>query len=281
MAMNFKRLTLGHAPFLVAFGIMLGAFDCGAAEQYTAVPIPLENSRVGFIGDDAFITARLAYTPRHPSYLWRERLTFAGGVILLAELMPGRIFTQEGKWAESQAMIAEWKGEQYLTGKGLSITTDDVRQGSNRYGTYYYAIKENQNGKCGSVKQVFGYQSNDAGPQGNKRFNLLSCWVPANGAKENYEAFLLDIMTRIRADEGEINKAKAAAPRNPLPSVPPAASSAAPTQPVSQPAPPSQTQAGSNSSIEMRLRELESIFQKKLVTKDEYDKKRKEILSGL
>lgn len=217
-----------------AVGLIATALACpfeGLAQTQNRIPIPLANSRVSFIGDDSFITARFSRQPAK-NHWWNEDLTLNDGLIQYGELQPNFFYTHGGKYQESRDMIAEWNKQKPIVDKGLTVTPDDVRQGANYHGPYFFVIKSNEKGTCGYARQVLGERTDAM--YGNKRVNMMGCMVPARGTAQDYEKFLIDVMTRIRLDEGAINKAKAmtqsSAPPVPVPPVASAAPAAASRQ---------------------------------------------------
>jgi hypothetical protein len=199
----------------VALVLAVAAFaipsDVGAQRQ-KRVPIPLENSRVGFVGDDSFVTARFARQPTAKNHLWNEDLTFNDGLIQYGELVPNFFYTHGGKYQESRDLIAEWNKQKPFVDKGLTLVPDEIREGANNYGPYFFVVKSNDKGACGYARQVLGERMDAM--YGNKRVNVMGCMIPRRGTAQDFEKFLIDVMSRIRLDEGVINKAKAAARSN-------------------------------------------------------------------
>lgn len=197
------------------------AFDASAQEQ-KRIPIPLQNSRVSFEGDDSFITGRFALQPVFKNHLWQENLTLTDGLIQYGELVPNYNYTQGEFYQESRALVDDWNRQKPIVNRKLSITPDDVKRAGNKQGTYFIAIKGNETGSCGYAKQVAGLRIEAM--YGNMRVNVMAC---SKMPTHEHEIFMTDIMNRMRLDEGEINKAKAAA----LAALPPASTIAPKSDP--------------------------------------------------
>ena len=207
MIMASMRTSVPRAIFLLMVGLSIS--PDAAAQSSKRVPIPLQNSRVGFIGDESFVVGRFAWQPAAKNHLWNEDLTLVDGLIQYGELVPNYFYTHGGRYEESRDLIADWNKQKPFIDKGLTVVPDDVRQGSNNYGPYFFVVKSNDKGACGYARQVLG--NREGAMYGNKRVNVMGCMVPKRGTAQDFEKFLIDEMTRVRLDEGEINKTKAAA----------------------------------------------------------------------
>ena len=79
---------------------------------------------------------------------------------------------------------------------------------TNIYGTYSMVSKGSRAGGCIRALQYFGPASLP-NRFGNQRVRVGACWGPGEGGKERLEAFVYDLMSRVRFDDGAINRAKA------------------------------------------------------------------------
>lgn len=224
MSIVVPRVALKGVCLIV---LCLLGINVADAQERKRLPIPLQNSRIGFVGDDSFVTGRFAWQPAAKNHLWNEDLTLIDGFVQYGELIPNFFYTHGGRYQESRDLIAEWNKQKPFVDKGLSVVPDEVRQGSNYHGPYFFVVKSNDKGACGYARQVLGDRADAM--YGNKRVNVMGCMLPKRGTAQDFENFLIDVMTRIRLDEGVINKAKAAGQSNTAVPTIPSVANAAPT----------------------------------------------------
>jgi hypothetical protein len=167
------------------------------------VPVALKNSEISFIGDDSFITKRYTYEPQPRDRIWRELLILDGGRISYVELSPAYSYGAGAINDVPSILIRRWS-------KSYPVTRDDFKKSSNTYGTYDYVVKGDSNETCAATGQFFGVGELMGDGNGNKTIFLNLCWSASRGSADDLEKFVLKLMQQWRADEGKINKAKAA-----------------------------------------------------------------------
>ncbi|MCD6075188.1 MAG: hypothetical protein K0Q70_2071, partial [Rhodospirillales bacterium] len=170
------RIALATACLIAA--CVLAIADA-SAQNRNRVPIPLQNSRVGFVGDDSFVNGRFSWQPAVKNHLWNEDLTLTDGFIQYGELVDNFFYTHGGRHEESRDLIADWNKQKSIVDKGLTVVPDDIRQGSNYHGPYFFVVKSNDKGACGYARQVLGERA--GAMYGNKRVNVIGCMLPKRG----------------------------------------------------------------------------------------------------
>ncbi len=193
----------------VVIAVLFTGFD-SHAQSRKRVPIEYQNSEVSFTGDDRFIARRFAWEPFSSDYIWQENLQFNNGFVSYAQLVPGYFFT--GQNAGKDSFVDTFNGSRWIARRGVSVTEQDVKEGSNNDGDYYYATKSNGDKACGLAKIFTGDTNADGGmvAVGTMVASVYICWESYNGTVSEMETALIDIMSRMRLDEGKLNKARAA-----------------------------------------------------------------------
>ena len=193
----------------VVIVVLFTSFD-SYAQSRKRVPIEYQNSEISFAGDDRFITRRFAWEPLRSGNIWQENLQFRNGFISYSELDPGYYYT--GQNAGKDSFVDTFNSSSWIGRRNVKISEQDVKEGSNDDGDFYYATKGNGNQACGLAK-IFAGTTNITGggiSVGNKVAGVYICWETDNGTVSEMENFLIDIMSRMRLDEGKLNKARAA-----------------------------------------------------------------------
>jgi hypothetical protein len=200
------------APLWRAFPFVLGLslLTACAVPQPQRIAIQQEDSVVGFTGNDSMVTAHYRLLPPGRSLLNHEVLVVGGVAFEYSELMPGWFFTHGGRNQESIDLVEDWKNQAEFSKRDLKVAVNDVKEGQNQYGPFYFAVKDGPKGTCGYVRQVLGNAvANGLLATGDQRVFVLGCWqLPTGGAAE-MESFFRDIMARYRIDGGALNKSRA------------------------------------------------------------------------
>lgn len=160
---------------------------------------------------------------------------------------PGYEFT--GALYGKYDVIEQFNGYKPVKKLAITVSNDDVEKQNNVYGTYYFVSKGNDSDHCVNILQYFGTAERTNGP-GNQRVRVGACWNASEGGKAELEAFVHDLMARVRFDDGAINKAKAASARE-------------------------------YNKVEHLLNEIERLLDEGTISPQEARKRRKEIIEGL
>ena len=186
------------------------------AQKYERVDVALENSEVSFVGDDSFITRRYTLDPLPGrGLIWMEYLNFRGGSVFFMETLPDFIFSANRE--ESEELIKSFnQGRKPIPDFDVKASAADIEKADNGYAEYYFLVKENDTGSCGSAKQYPGDRNTNSAylSKGTMSVHISVCWRKSRGSAVELERFIHDVMTRIRFDEGALNKAKAARRNN-------------------------------------------------------------------
>ncbi len=186
------------------------------AQKYERVDLALENSEVSFVGNNSFITRRYTFDPfPGRGLIWMEYLNFEGGHVFFMETMPDYIFSANRE--ESEELIKSFnEGRKQIPNFDVKASAADIEKAENDYAEYYFLVKENDTGSCGSAKQYPGDRNTNSAylSKGTMSVQIDVCWRKSRGSAVELERFIHDVMTRIRFDEGALNKAKAARKNN-------------------------------------------------------------------
>jgi hypothetical protein len=177
------------------------AMTQGRAAERTS--LTTEESKISLVGDDTFVINRYKYK-LYDRY--SETITFRGGYLNFSEAYPGYELT--GFNDLDRDIVKRFNNNKTIKNRGLSVTKSDVRYKKNTYSEYAYLIKGDEKGTCMLVMAFFG-QGESVDSPGNKSIYSGICRNIPKGTQENLEAFMHDLMSRLRFDDGAINKAKA------------------------------------------------------------------------
>ena len=194
---------------LFVFGA--GEFTTSPAFSAERINVEYHHSEISFTGDDSFVTGRYTWKPLPRSSLWRERITFAGGIMEYEETGPGYYFTGENEGKD--VFARKFNKNPHFIKLGLSIIETDIIELSNEYGRYYLVSNNNDRTSCGIATQFSGDIGTADGllPIGTKVATVYLCKRLSWGSKFKLNKFIQDIMDRARYDEGKLNKMRAAA----------------------------------------------------------------------
>jgi len=211
----YQKICQSRLMVVVVVSVIFGfsSFTVAPAIAAERLNVEYNHSEVSFTGDDSFVTGRYTWKPLPDNHLWKEMITFAGGIMMYYELQPGYFYTgaNQGK----HVFVRSFNSNPHFRKNGHSIRESDIIELSNKIGSYYLVSSTNDNGSCGLAKQFSGDIGTADGlyPVGTKVASVFFCRSKAWGSKFKLNKFIQDIMDRARYDEGKLNKMRAAARR--------------------------------------------------------------------
>jgi hypothetical protein len=235
--------------------------DLGATSGHE---ITVAESKVSFTGDTDPARSRSAHSLRDH---YTEDLVLKNGASLGYEKLYNSGFTSR----DTPADLVKYEVEKPRY-RDRGIVFD--RAGVKRAGQFFYFVQESQSSTCFVFRAFFGDTSkgraDNIGDQGSYGNVCYSSTVRTAAA---LEAEMLDLLNRVRFDDGLINKARA--PGATMPSV-------ITTKPAISPAPVSTTPPSTTlTNTAGRLRELRGLLDQNLTTQVEYDQRRKALLDAM
>ncbi len=163
----------------------------------------LKDATISIVGDDSFVKSRF-----YRNYLYHdyEVLTFHRGFLSYGKAHPG--YALAASLYGNSEVVEDFNRFKAAKQRAMSVSEDDVQIRTNIYGTYSVVSKGSRSDGCLRALQYFG-PANSPNSPGNQRVRVGACWGPGKGGKERLEAFVYDLMSRVRFDDGAINRAKA------------------------------------------------------------------------
>lgn len=225
--------------------------------------LDLESAEISIIGDDSFVTRR-RYTYNHLGAT--EIIIFRGGYLSWRKVNSFVYFGNEG---DRKLWVAEiFNNSKKISKYGLqNISKDDVKESEDSRQGYMWVSREKNNMACMIALGEWGTSSRG----GDNQINVRVCRA---GPKENLEAFVHDLMKRVRIDGGVINKLKTSGKYTAPEAKPTASKTPEKVNDVTG-------SSSSEGSIASRLSKLKKLEARGLITKEEAAKKRKAILDSL
>ena len=230
--------------------------------------LDLKSAEISIIGDDSFVTRR-AY--EYDSKSSTEIFWWRGGYLSWRQLNTNVYFSNMG---DKKLWVVEGFNNSKYFSKYVpqNATKQDVKYSNDARQGYYWISQQGKNLSCMRVKGEWGVGAGAVG--GDNQITASAC---KPGPKEKLEAFMHDLMKRVRIDGGTINKLKASGKYEVPASVTPKKSF---TNKTAKPADSGSKDEG-GTDVKSRLAKLKKLLDAGLITKEEAAEKRKAILDSL
>ena len=166
------------------------------------------DSRISFAGGTEFITNRYVFRPAPIHHYWFERTVFHGGILDFLILDPG--WGYGGGLVGVEWMISKFQNNPTPRKLGLTLTREMVTTHINRYGKFDFGFSSNDRGSCAVARQFLGESLDRAGgPSPGTEIVFLGYCIPRQESEPTaVKDFVLEVMDRLRADDGELNRAQ-------------------------------------------------------------------------
>ena len=236
------------------------------------------SAEISFVGDDSFVTKR-RYS--YSSGAETEQLLFRGGYLFWQKLMTD--WSYNTGFDVKHHLLTIFNSNKHMSKfLPLNISKNDVQKSEDGREGYFWASQQKNNVSCMMVVGIWGIGGSNGPGGGDNKIQGSACRA---GNKENLEAFMHDIMKRVRIDGGAINKMKASRKYKALKKqviIKREVTKETKSKPTYTPyEPKTKTNSSTSNDLKERLTKLKELEDAGLITKEEAVEKRKAILDSL